>query len=369
MTLIEHADRSYFPIIVVFTLAGLIAFGLTPIVRRTMKRYGVVDRPNARRVNTRPIPRAGGLAVAVGFLVVALPFTLLNESADWVPMPLNITTGDLFALFAGGAAAAAIGVLDDLYDLRARWQLLGQVLLALGAWILGIGVSLINNPFGDLPLRFSPAFSVGFTIFWIVGMINSINWIDGLDGLSTGVALIAAVTLGILSLTTQVSQPLIAVLCFALAGALLGFLRWNFHPAKIFTGTSGVQFVGYTLAVLSILGSAKVAVALLVLGVPILDTFWLIVRRILDGRSPFSADRSHIHHRMLDLGLSHRDTVLVIYGICAILGLVSIPLSEVNQLYAFLGVFIISGLVLFGPTRGAFRRPEELEAESYEPEP
>jgi UDP-GlcNAc:undecaprenyl-phosphate GlcNAc-1-phosphate transferase len=148
LTLIEHADRSYFPIIVVFALAGLIAFGLTPLVRRTMKRYGIVDRPDARRVNTRPIPRGGGIAIAVGFLAVAMPFTLLNESADWVPMPLNITPGDLFALFAGGAAAAAIGVLDDLYDLRARWQLLGQVLLALSAWVLGIGVSLINNPFG-----------------------------------------------------------------------------------------------------------------------------------------------------------------------------------------------------------------------------
>ena len=366
MTLIEHADRSYFPIIVVFALAGLIAFGLTPLVRRTMKRYGIVDRPDARRVNTRPIPRGGGIAIAVGFLAVAMPFTLLNESADWVPMPLNITPGDLFALFAGGAAAAAIGVLDDLYDLRARWQLLGQVLLALSAWVLGIGVSLINNPFGDLPLRFSPAFSVGFTVFWIVGMINSINWIDGLDGLSTGVALIASVTLGILSLTTQVSQPLIAVLCFALAGALLGFLRWNFHPARIFSGTTGVQFVGYTLAVLSILGSAKVAVALLVLGVPIIDTFWIIVGRLSQRRSPFTPDRSHIHHRLLDLGLSHRNTVLFIYAICITLGVLALLVQEVGQAYAFISLFILAGLILFGPTRGAFDRPDELEADAYD---
>ena len=281
VTFIEHADRSFGPILVTFALAALIAFAMTPVVRRTMKRHGIVDRPDARRVNTRPIPRGGGIAIAVGFLAVALPFTILNASADWIPMPLNITAFDLVALFAGGAVAAGIGALDDLYDLRARWQLLGQVLLALGAWVLGVGVTLISNPFGDAPIRFAPAFSVGFTVFWIVGMINSINWIDGLDGLSTGVALIAAVTLGVLSLTTQVSQPLIAVLCFALAGALLGFLRWNFYPAKIFSGTTGVQFVGYTLAVLSILGSAKVAVALLVLGVPIIDTFWIIIRRTL----------------------------------------------------------------------------------------
>lgn len=366
MTFIEDAHRSYVPIIVVFALAALIAFALTPLVRRTMRRYGIVDRPNARRVNTRPIPRGGGIAIAVGFLVVALPFTLLNESADWIPMPLNITAFDLFALFAGGAAAAAIGVLDDLYDLRARWQLLGQVLLALSAWVLGIGVSLINNPFGDLPLRFSPAFSVGFTVFWIVGMINSINWIDGLDGLSTGVALIASVTLGVLSLTTQVSQPLIAVLCFALAGALLGFLRWNFHPAKIFSGTTGVQFVGYTLAVLSILGSAKVAVALLVLGVPIIDTFWIIVGRLSQRRSPFTPDRSHIHHRLLDLGLSHRNTVLLIYAICIALGILALVVQEVGQAYAFISLFILAGLILFGPTRGAFDRPDDLEADAYD---
>jgi UDP-GlcNAc:undecaprenyl-phosphate/decaprenyl-phosphate GlcNAc-1-phosphate transferase len=366
VTFIEHADRSYVPIIVVFALAALIAFALTPLVRQTMRRYGIVDRPDARRVNTRPIPRGGGIAIAVGFLVVAVPFTLLNRSWDWVPTPLNITTGDLVALFAGGAAAAAIGALDDLYDLRARWQLAGQIVLALGAWILGIGVTLINDPFSDAPLRFAPAFSAGFTVFWIVGMINSINWIDGLDGLSTGVALIASVTLGILSLTTPVSQPLIAVLCFALAGALLGFLRWNFHPAKIFTGTTGVQFVGYTLGVLSILGSAKVAVALLVLGVPIIDTFWIIVGRLTQGRSPFTPDRSHIHHRLLDLGLSHRNTVLFIYAICIALGILALVVQEVTQAYAFISLFILAGLILFVPTRGAFERPEELEAETYD---
>ena len=230
---------------------------------------------------------------------------------------------------------------------------------------------MINNPFGDAASSGSvEPFSVGFTVFWIVGMINSINWIDGLDGLSTGIALIACVTLGLISLTTKISQPLIAVLCFALAGALAGFLRWNFHPAKIFSGTSGVQFVGYTLAVLSILGSAKVAVALLVLGVPIIDTFWIIVGRLTRGVSPFAPDRSHIHHRLLDLGLSHRNTVLVIYGICAALGVLALLVSEVTTLYAFLGVFIVSGLILFAPTRGAFRRPEELEAAAYEtPEP
>jgi UDP-GlcNAc:undecaprenyl-phosphate/decaprenyl-phosphate GlcNAc-1-phosphate transferase len=366
VTLIEGVGDTIAPIIVVFVFAAAIALAVTPVVRRTVLRMGVVDRPNARRVNTRPVPRGGGIAIAAGFLLVAPTFVLLNERADWVPMPLNIEAADLIALFGGGLAAALIGALDDLYELRARWQLVGQIALAFAAVALGIGVSVIGNPLGDGVIPFSPAFSVGFTVFWIVGMINSINWIDGLDGLSTGVALIASVTLGIISLTTQVSQPLIAVFCFALAGALAGFLRWNFHPARIFTGTTGVQFVGYTLAVLAILGSAKVAVALLVLGVPIIDTFWIIVGRLSHRRSPFTPDRTHIHHRLLDLGLSHRDTVLVIYGICAALALLALLVSEVTQAYAFISVFILAGLILFGPTRGTFSHVDELEAESYE---
>jgi UDP-GlcNAc:undecaprenyl-phosphate GlcNAc-1-phosphate transferase len=360
------------PSAVVFVLSAVLAMLITPLVRRTMLRLGIVDRPNARRVNTRPISRGGGIAIAAAFLIVATPFVLLNERVDWIPTPLNIETSDLVALFLGGLAAAVIGVIDDLFDLRARWQLGGQVLLALAAVALGIGFTVVNNPFGDDVIKFSRPFSVGFTVFWIVGMINSINWIDGLDGLSSGVALIAAVTLGIISLSTQVGQggqsgqPLIAILCFTLAGALLGFLRWNFNPASIFAGTSGVQFVGYTLAVLAILGTAKVAVALLVLGVPIIDTFWIIVRRVSERRSPFSPDRTHIHHRLLDLGLSHRQTVLVIYGICLALAVLSLLLSGVTQLYAFLGIFVAFGLVLFLPTRGDFDRPDELEAEAYE---
>ena len=163
-------------------------------------------------------------------------------------------------------------------------------------------------------------------------MINSINFIDGLDGLSSGIALIAAVTLGLISLSTQVGQPCVAVLCFALAGSLLGFLRWNFHPASIFSGTSGVMFVGYTLAVLSILGTAKVAVALLVLGHARSSTrSGSSCDGCRQGRSPFSPDRRHIHHRLLDLGLSHRQTVFVIYGICVALALLALVLCGVTS--------------------------------------
>jgi UDP-GlcNAc:undecaprenyl-phosphate GlcNAc-1-phosphate transferase len=366
MTFIPTVGNAVGPIVAVFILAGLVALSLTPFVRNVVIRHEIVDRPEARRVNTIPVPRGGGLAICAAFLLVAGLFLLLNETAHFLPVPVGFSPSEVVALLLGGAVAAGLGAIDDLFDLRARFQLLGQVALACGAVALGITIDFIANPLGGPTIRFPGPIAVGLTIFWIVGMINSINWIDGLDGLSSGVAFIAAVTLGVISLTTDVRQPLIAVLCFALAGALLGFLRWNFNPASIFSGTSGVQFVGYTLAVLAILGTAKVAVALLVLGVPIIDTFWIIVRRISERRSPFSPDRTHIHHRLLDLGLSHRQTVLVIYGICLALAVLSLLLSGVTQLYAFLGIFVAFGLILFLPTRGDFDRPDELEAEAYE---
>jgi UDP-GlcNAc:undecaprenyl-phosphate GlcNAc-1-phosphate transferase len=332
-----------------FVAAAILSFVLTPLVRRIALRVDAVDEPNVRRVNVVPIPRGGGVAVAIAFIVVAGAFVVANSALRFLSIPFDIV-GDIsriVALLLGGALAAAFGVLDDYFDLRARWQFVGQLgLAALAIW-LGVVVVVLNNPFAQDTIKLDGAFAVGFTVLWIVGMINSINFIDGLDGLSSGVALIAALTLGTISLTAGIPQPFIAVLCFALAGSLFGFLRWNFHPASVFIGTSGVMFVGYTLAVLSILGTAKVAVALLVLGVPIIDAFWIIVRRLVQGRSPFSPDRGHLHHRLLDVGLSHRQTVLLIYAICIVLGVLSLFLSGATQLLAFFGIFVLIGLVLF----------------------
>jgi UDP-GlcNAc:undecaprenyl-phosphate GlcNAc-1-phosphate transferase len=366
MRLISSFGEVLPALVVVFVAAALISLLLTPLVRRFAVRLDNVDHPEHRRVNTNPIPRGGGMAVAFAFLVVVIGLLAVNDRLAIVPVPRSIGPVELVALLAGGALATLLGVLDDTFQLRARWQLLGQLAVAMVAIAGGITVTGVQNPFAPGGITFAGPFAVGFTLLWIVGMINSINFIDGLDGLSSGIALIAAVTLGVISLTTSAPQPFVALLCFALAGALAGFLRWNFHPATIFIGTSGVMFVGYTLAVLAILGSAKVAIALLVLGVPIIDTFWIIVRRVAAGRSPFTPDRGHIHHRLLDLGLSHGQTVLVIYAICAGLAVLSLVLSVTEQLYAFLGLVIVSGLLLFALTRGA--SGDALEAESYEPD-
>jgi len=357
----------YLPLLLlVLAVAAVLSLVLTPPIRRLAIRLDAVDRPGLRRVNTSPVPRGGGVAVAASFVLVTLLALVLVGVFRVVPIPSSVQPTDLVGLLLGGILAAAFGVVDDYFDLKARWQFLGQVGLALVAILCGITVDSIANPFGSNTLRFDGLVAVGFTILWVAGMINSINFIDGLDGLSSGIGLIAAITLGVISLTTQVSpagQPFIAVLCFILAGALLGFLRWNFHPATIFTGTSGVMFLGYTLAVLSILGTAKVAVAMLVLGVPIIDAFWIIVRRLAQGRSPFSPDRGHLHHRLLDVGLSHRQTVLLIYGICVGLGLLSLLLSGTTQLYAFIGVFFASGFVLFILARGGLETDEPFDYE------
>ncbi|MBP1704839.1 MAG: hypothetical protein H6Q36_578 [Chloroflexi bacterium] len=354
-------------LVAVFAAAALLSLLVTPLVRRLARRFDVVDQPGARRVHSSPIPRGGGLAVAGSFIVVAgVTLAIAGDGATFATAALS--RQEVAALLAGGALGAVLGTIDDWFDLRARWQLVGQLVLAVFAVSLGITVDALANPFGPGVIELGGLFGVGFTVVWILGMVNSINFIDGLDGLSSGIALIAAVTLAIISLTGPVVQPDIAMLCLAFAGALAGFLRWNFHPASIFVGTSGVMFMGYTLALLSILGTAKVAVALLVLGVPIIDTFWIIVRRLAAGHSPFSPDRGHIHHRLLDLGLSHVQTVLLIYGLCVALAILSLVLSGSGQLYAFLGALVVFGLVLLLLERSADKGEETAETRAGEPE-
>ena len=333
-----------------FVAAALIALFATPAIRRVVAKLNIFAQPDWRRVHDRPLPLGGGIAVAIAFLLVGGGLVLLG-GLQALPGPRSVAPEHLAGLFGGAVLALVIGALDDRYDLRARWQFLGQIGLAAVAVVSGISVAYIGDPFGPGNIPFAAPVGIAFTVVWIVGMINSLNFIDGLDGLSTGIALIAAITLGLLSLTVQVNQPLVAVLCFALAGGLLGFLRWNFHPAVIFQGTAGVMFLGYALAVLAILGSAKVVVALLVLAVPIIDTFWVIVRRLSSGRSPFSPDRGHIHHRLLDLGLSHRSTVLLIYLVCATLGLMSLLVSSATGVLAFVGALVVFGMVGFALRR------------------
>lgn len=358
-------------LIIGFFAAALITLAVTPIVAHFARRFGMVDHPEARRVNEQAIARGGGVAVLVGFVVVSAALLFANSfvGLHFVDEPQIIKHPQVLALLGGAVLAVGVGLLDDWFQLRARWQLIGQIGLACVAVALGITMTNVNSPIGGtLNIGGFAAVATIVTLLWIVGMVNSINFIDGLDGLSTGIALIAALTLGVINLTASPIQPYVALFCFVLAGALAGFLRWNFNPASIFPGTSGIMLVGYTLAALSVLGTAKIAVALLVLGVPIMDTFWIIVRRLASRRSPFAADRGHIHHRLLDLGLSQRSTVLMIYGVCLLLAGLSLGLSGTGVTYAFLGLVVVFGLVLLLIERiggGAGAISESLTASSY----
>ena len=373
MSLDDNVMKALPAIVLGFFVAAAISLVATPIVRHYARRLGMVDRPEARRVNTRAIARGGGIAVMIGFVVVSAALVFANSfvGLHFVAHPQVVTRPKTVALIAGAVLAVGIGFLDDRFQLRARWQFLGQFALAGFAVAMGVSIANLNFPFTtDWTLHIAgiAVLSAAVTVLWIVGMINSINFIDGLDGLSSGIAMIAALTLGVISLTADPVEPYVAMFCFALAGALLGFLRWNFHPASIFAGTSGIMLVGYVLAVLSILGTAKIAVAALVLGVPIIDTFWIIIRRLAGRRSPFSPDRGHIHHRLLDLGLSHRGTVLLIYAVCIVLAVMSLALSNTGQMYAFMGLAVLFGLGLFFIARlggGAAEIDESLDASSY----
>ena len=350
-------------VLIALAAAALLSFALTPLTIRFADRLGAIDVPNdERRVHAKPIPRTGGIAVAASFVIVGVTGLAINNAFHFAP-PLNeVRTPEVVALFVGVSFGAFFGYLDDRLELQARWQFIFQFALAGIALALGISIDKLPVPFVDDPVPLMGFAAAAVTTVWIVGMLNSVNFIDGLDGLLAGIALIAVSTLGVISLVQTPIQPIVAIMCALLAGALLGFLPYNFHPARVFIGTAGVFTVGYALAVLSIMGTAKVALALLLLGVPIIDAFWIIIRRVSSGRSPFSADRGHFHHRLLDLGLSHRQAVLVIYGMCVVLAIAGLVLSGKGQISVFLLVVLGGGVLLFLLTR---RAGQSLERSSY----
>ena len=333
----------------IFAAAALVAAltaGMGTLVMRAIARkYNIADHPSERRINTKPVPRAGGFAVAGAF---ALTGTLLVIFSAQLGLSAGsgsaeLTSDGAAALLLGTVIAGVIGLIDDRYDLRARWQIIGQFLIALIPIAFGLRIAFISNPLGAGDLLFPDAIALGVTIFWTLGMQNSMNFIDGLDGLSGGISLFAAVTLGVIALPTS---PLLAALSFTLAGALAGFLRFNFYPASIYMGTSGILAVAYALAVLALLGTAKVAAALLILGVPIIDALFVIVGRIVAGRSPYTPDESHIHRRLLSYGFSHRGSVLVLYALTAALSILALLLTGSATLYAFMGLLVVLGGVV-----------------------
>lgn len=313
---------------------------LTPLVARLARRFGFVDVPREpKHVHHTPIARLGGVALFFPFLAaVGLSLVLPVERQD--PMELHRLTG----LLIGSAIVFGLGVYDDRRQLGPAPQLIVQFLAAAVAIYFGITIGEIANPFGGM-IPFSMPVTVVLTLFWLLGMMNTVNWLDGLDGLAAGVTIIASLLL--FAHSYRLGQYSIALLPLALGGCALGFLPFNFHPAKVFMGTSGSVFLGFSLGALAIIGGAKMATALLVLGIPILDVAWQIINRVRLGRSPFLGDRGHLHHRLLDLGLSQRRVVILFYLLCAAFGTLALVLgSGVQKLLLLLCMGVVALVVL-----------------------
>lgn len=327
-------------------VAGVVTAGLMPLVRRWSLRYGFVAKPDEKRkIHKKIIPSAGGVAIFLGFLVA----TLLTNQLD---PPI---TGFL----VGCLVVVIMGTLDEKFRLSPWLRLLFQIVASVIVVASGTQVRQIGNfGMGNDGLYFLGPLTIPFTMIWIVGITNAINLIDGLDGLAGGVTAIASLTLG--AVASMTGSPYSALLCFILAGVSIAYLPYNFtnHPKfKTFMGDGGSNFMGFSLAVLSILGDVKVAAAfsflvpVIILAVPIFDTLFAIIRRLACGQNPFQADRKHLHHRILDRGLSQTQATIMIYIACLILGGVAIFSTKVDpgELPAlFLAVVFVFLLILWG---------------------
>lgn len=328
-------------------LAATLAILASPLVVWLSHRFEVLDVPGGRRWHPHPIPRAGGIAVAAAFGLAIAVFWLIDSLAGrpfLIPEEVRSPRFTLTALAA--LVGLAVGLLDDAFDLRARWQLLGHLVIAAVVVAAGIRIEFITDPFGSGLVELALPLAVGATVFWVVGMNVALNFLDGLDGLASGVAIIAALTLGATALRPEVNEPFVAWMAFTLAGAAAGFLFFNFHPARVFLGTTGVTFLGTLVAVLAIFGTAKVTTALLVMAIPILDTFYVLVRRVIQRRPPFAPDRGHLHHRLVEIGLTHTQSVLLIYAITCMLAGLTFVTSGTAQLVTFLSIAAVLGLVI-----------------------
>ncbi len=318
-----------------FVFSFVVALGaalvLTPLTIRLARRLQWLDQPSPRRTHTQPTPRLGGVPLALAFLL-ALALTLSFPRTDEKELARVV------GLALGVALIAVVGLLDDVRELKPLPLFAMQFGVAGIAIASGVRILEIPNPLGGAALDLPEWLGIAFTVFWIVGMMNTVNFLDGLDGLVGGVTLIAGAVLFLH--TYKLAQYSIALLPLALMGATLGVLVFNFPPAKIFLG-SGAYLLGFALAVLSIIGGAKVATALLALAIPILDVAWQIFHRVRAGKSPFAADRGHLHHRLYDMRLSTRKIVLLYYGLTALFGALALWLP--SPLYKLIALTIIGG--------------------------
>lgn len=322
---------STFDFILAFIISFTVAVLVTPLVIKFAKKFGFVDAPNYRKVHSIPMPRIGGLAIVAGATAgLSYVYELIF---------------DLWPIVLGGVAILIIGILDDKYTLSPKIKLIGQLVAACIVVFFGFDIDFITIPFVSEKIALGP-FSYIIAILWIIGITNAINLIDGLDGLASGVSVIALASIMYLAILN--GQYLVVALTAILIGSTLGFLIFNFHPAKIFLGDTGSLFLGYCISTISMLGLFKsvtvfsLVIPIIILAIPIFDTLFAIIRRVINKKKIFAPDKSHLHHRFMALGFSHRETVLIIYAIGIFFGLCAIIFSH-STLW---GAFIIMSILI-----------------------
>lgn len=352
------------PLLVPVLLALLVTAVVTPLVMVVAKTFGIVDRPGGRRIHQGIIPRLGGLAVVVGFFLVFWAYL-----PDIAP---HFKAKQLLGFSLASLLLVIVGIVDDKRGLSPIWQLASQVAAGVSLVLVGMGIpEEVTNPFGGkLALdQLQLAVPIGgvdhfltlpadlLTVAWVVLIINVLNFFDGMDGLATGVGAISGTVLALLSLSAVVNQPHVALLSMILVGALVGFLPYNFHQAKIFLGTVGSYFIGFAIATLAIISGGKIATAVLVLGLPILDALSLVIRRSLTTGVPWRGDTQHLHYQLVAVGFSVRRTVLTIYVLSAVFGGLALLAGTTEQkALAFVSIAVVMAIVLAWVTWQTKRR-------------
>lgn len=343
-------------------VALVVSFLMTPVVKSFAYKVGAIDVPkDGRRMHKVPIPRLGGLAIFMGFMVSILVFMDIRGNAQ------------MQSVLLGAVVIVVLGVVDDIMALPAMLKFVVQIVAALIPATNGVTILAFSNPniFSDQLYWVLGGLSIPFTVLWIVAITNAVNLIDGLDGLANGVSAISATTMLVIALASD--QWMVSVVLAALVGASLGFMPYNMNPAKMFMGDTGATFLGYILATMSIQGLFKYyavisfVVPFLILGLPIFDTTFAFIRRIAHGQSPMHADRSHIHHRLIDMGLNQKQAVATLYVISAILGLSAVVLTAGGEQKA-MAFFAALCIVAVVAAKVVFPREvkEELKEEFHE---
>lgn len=355
----------YMNLILAFACAAAVAFAATPAAKRFAFAVGAIDRPGGRHIHKKPTALMGGLAIFLGFVVSLLIFGSMDRQ--------------MASIMIGALIIVTVSAFDDIFDLPA-WLRLGiHVLAALSPVLFGgIRIEQLSALGFGLDTEFTlGVFSIPVTVLWIVGVTNAINWIDGLDGLAAGVSGIAA--LSMLVISCLLGNFYVALIMAALSGAVIGFIPYNLHPAKIFMGDTGAMFLGYMLGVMSIQGLFKFYVVVsfvvpfLVVGIPILDMAVTIFRRLRHGQSPMAGDRAHVHHRLIDMGFTQRQTVAILYCISGVLGISAVVMTVSGEIKAILLLFAVVlaavfGIILIAKREQCPENPEHMSETDSMPE-